>query len=251
MTNSTGTTIKQLDRRIIEAYLVGESGIYFNSMSAKSMRDLLLPPKKKTAAEKANSLKHDPRAEFRRSIYTNTEDDSTHLGFPAAGVKAAMASAALVTEGLKKSDVQKLLFVEGENVPIFGIPSLRCDVVRSADIARTPDVRTRAFVPRWAMRVRISYVSPNLTADGVTNLLANAGQTCGIGDFRQEKGRGNFGRWRVVNKGDAEFADIQALATAEDQRLAMNTAQPFDEISAEMLSYFDGEVEARELIAAE
>jgi hypothetical protein len=39
---------------------------------------------------------------------------------------------------------------------------------------------------------------PTLSAHGVATLLANAGVIVGIGDFRQEKGRGSYGTFAVA-----------------------------------------------------
>ena len=249
-TSSTAMDIRPLDRQKIEVFVVSDSALFFNSMNAKAKRDLLMPPPKKTSAEKARNLKHDPRAEFRNSIYSLRDGSETLLGFPAAGFKAAMAAAALVTEGVKKSDVQKLLYVEGELIPVYGNPYLRCDVVRSADINRTPDVRTRAFVPEWATKLTISYTAPALTQTGVINLLANAGAVCGIGDFRQEKGRGNFGRFRIVNADDGDWARIVQASNYAQQEAAMSKAEPWDSDTAELLEYFDAQVSDRELRVA-
>ncbi len=40
-------------------------------------------------------------------------------------------------------------------------------VVRSADIGKTPDIRTRAILPAWAARITVTYVTPKLTANAV------------------------------------------------------------------------------------
>ena len=67
------------------------------------------------------------------------------------------------------------------------------------------------------------------------NLLANAGSVCGIGDFRQEKGRGNFGRFRIVNADDAEWARITQASNYAQQEAAMDAAEPWDSDTAELL----------------
>ena len=85
--------INKLTRHEVTVYVKGTSGLYFNSMSGKAMRDLLFPPGKPTAAEKKTKLKHIPRDEFRNSIYACPDGSPTLLGFPAAGFKGALASA--------------------------------------------------------------------------------------------------------------------------------------------------------------
>lgn len=141
-------SISPLKRGRIRLRLVGETPLYYNAMSAKARRDLLLGGRRKTAAER-KEIKHDPVAEFRASVYRR-EEGPTLLCFPAAAIKAAMATAALETEGVTKTSVQRLIFLPQRNVPVWGTPRLAMDVVRSADMGKTPDVRSRAFLERWA-----------------------------------------------------------------------------------------------------
>jgi hypothetical protein len=59
--------------------LVGTTGFYYNAMSAKVMRTLLVGGGKKTAAERKN-IKHDAEEEYRDSVYRMASGD-TFLGF--------------------------------------------------------------------------------------------------------------------------------------------------------------------------
>jgi len=193
--------------------LVGTTPFYFNAMSAKAKRSLLIGGGKKTAAER-KELKHDPEEEFRDSVY-RLPGGETLLGFPAPGVKGAMATAALETPGVTKSSVQRLLFLPEQKIRMWGKPFLKMDVVRSADMAKTPDIRTRAFLPRWVAEVNIAYISPTLSAHAIVSLLANAGVIVGIGDFRQEKGRGSFGTFAVTGPDGGEWHDLIQEIKAE------------------------------------
>ena len=66
---TTNVEIKRLDQVEITLRMVGRTPLYFNSMSAKTKRDLLIGGGKKTAAEK-KQIKHNPEQEFRDSLYT-------------------------------------------------------------------------------------------------------------------------------------------------------------------------------------
>ena len=114
-------------------------------MSAKAKRTLLIGGKRKTAAEKA-LIKHDPESEFCETIY-KMRGGETLLGMPAPAIKGAMSQAALETPGVTKTSVKRLIFIPEDKIRIWGKPYLRMDVVRSADMAKTPDIRTRAFLP--------------------------------------------------------------------------------------------------------
>src|SRR5690554_3872389 len=96
--------------------LIGTTPLYFNAMSAKAKRTLLIGGGRKTAAEK-KELKHNPLQEFRDSVY-KLPSGPTLLGFPAPGVKGAMATAALETPGVTKTSVQRLIFLPQEKVNV-------------------------------------------------------------------------------------------------------------------------------------
>lgn len=222
--------------------LVGTTPFYFNAMSAKAKRSLLIGGGKKTAAER-KELKHDPEQEFRDSIYRLPGGD-TLLGFPAPGVKGAMATAALETPGVTKSSVQRLIFLPEQKIKMWGKPYLRMDVVRSADMAKTPDIRTRAFLPRWVAEVDIAFVTPTLSTHAIVSLLANAGVIVGIGDFRQEKGRGSYGTFAVTGPDGGEWAGYIAEIKAEGravQDAAMSSPECADEDTQALMDMLNEE----------
>lgn len=222
--------------------MIGTTPLYFNAMSAKAKRTLLIGGGKKTTAEK-KELKHDPEAEYRDSVY-RLPSGSTLLGFPAPGVKGAMATAALETPGVTKTSVQRLIFLPEQKIKVWGKPFLRCDVVRSADMNKTPDIRTRAFLPRWCAEVDIAFVTPTLSVHSVVSLLSNAGVIVGIGDFRQEKGRGSYGCFSVHGDDLGDWQETWDSITAEGrdmQQAAMDKPEAADDDTAELLAMLDDE----------
>ena len=235
--------IDALKQGRIKLRMIGETPLYFNSMSAKAMRSLLIGGGKKTSAEKQN-IKHNPEEEFRDSVYTKDHGD-TYLCFPAPGVKGAMATAALETIGITKSSVQRLIFLPETHVQIWGTPFLKMDIVRSADMNKTPDVRTRAYLPRWCAEVSIAYITTTLSAYSIASLLTNAGRIVGIGDFRQEKGRGSFGTFSVTSSedmGDAQevWDDITSMGM-DKQKCAMENPTYADSETDELMEFLMGE----------
>lgn len=222
--------------------LIGTTGFYFNAMSAKAKRSLLIGGGKKTAAERKD-LKHDPEEEFRDSVYRMASGD-TLLGFPAPGVKGAMATAALETPGVTKTSVQRLIFLPEQRVRMWGKPYLKMDVVRSADMNKTPDIRTRAFLPRWVAEVDIAFVTPTLSAHSIVSLLSNAGVIVGIGDFRQEKGRGSYGTFAVAGSDGGQWADYIAEIKREGrlvQEAAMADPECADEDTEALMAMLEAE----------
>ncbi len=237
-------TVPRIEQSRTPFYVVGTSPLILNRMSRKAEIDLLLGGGRKTQAERQASLKHNPLEEFRASPYLLSEEAPTLLGFMSSGFKGAMATAALDLPGMKKAQIGRLVYVEGDYVAVYGKPYLSMSVVRSADINHTPDIRTRCIVPRWACRVDVRYVASLLNAQAITNLLSAAGVTCGIGDWRPEKGKGSYGQFELVNGDDPEFKELTAMGRSV-QVAAMEAAEPYDAESAYLLDYWRSEIARR------
>ena len=233
--------VESLKRQTGVFTIRGMTGMYTHRMSAKAKHQLMVGGRKKTTAEK-QVIKHNPYEEFLESMHVEEGfHENSHVMFPAMAIKAAMATSALVTAGITKADVQRLIYLPDEMIPLFGTPKLRMDITRSADINRTPDVRTRAYFSDWATQVRITWIEPQLNARAVASLLNNAGLICGIGDYRQEKGKGNYGTFEII---DAE--DIpDELLDADAQWEAIQNPMPDNLESRTLLKQYDEEVISR------
>lgn len=236
-----GIEIPQIETATVEIHLVGSSPLIMNPMNQKVSRVLLAPPPPKNRADKASRLKHDPMAEYRESMYLMREQSSaepTLLGMPSTAFKTAMITAAKDVPGSSKAQMGRLTFVESDMVPIYGVPQLFCAVTRQSDINHTPDVRTRAILPTWAARVLVTYVKPLLKYQDIFNLMTFAGVTIGVGDWRQEKGSGNYGRWRLVNANDPEYVSIVASGGLEAQKVGYDTPTMYNHETESLLSWF-------------
>jgi hypothetical protein len=235
MAITTNVEIKRLDQKEIVLRMVGKTPLYFNSMSAKTKRDLLIGGGKKTAAEKKD-IKHNPEKEFKDSLYKKDYGE-TLLCFPAPGIKQAMATAALETEGIKKTTVNRLLFLPEQYVNVWGTPYLKMDIVRSADINKTPDVRTRGYLPRWCAEVKLRFIAPALSTFSVMSLLSNAGDIVGIGDFRQEKGRGSYGCFDVFPNDHKNIPEWDSIVkeSRDAQKYAMDNPMCADSETEELM----------------
>jgi hypothetical protein len=225
--------------------VIGTSPIILNRMSEKTRGQLLLPSGRKNAAEKASTLKHDPLAEFRASAYTSTDEDSpTRLQLLASMFKGAMRTAALDLPGASKSQIGRLVYVEGDRVSLYGEPQIMLAVTRSSDINRTPDVRSRAIVREWACRITVKFVRPIIRDQSVANLLAAGGITSGIGDWRIGKGAGSYGGYRLCSEDDADFVRICKIGRAE-QDAAIENPRSYDDETESLLAWHGVEVKRR------
>lgn len=244
--DSTEVQIIEVSTGTLTVAIVGNTPLILNRMNNKAKHELLMPAGRKTAADKAGNLKHDPLREFRDS--PTVIDDTgapTLLGIPATALKGAMRTAALDLPGAKKSQIGRLTYVNGEILGVYGIPQVLCSIVRSADMNRTPDVRTRCIISRWALIAQVTFVRPALRDASVANLLAAAGVTVGVGDWRPEKGAGNYGQFKLVGADDSELAEIMAAGGRSAQESAMREPTAYDNETEELLAWFDVEVKRR------
>lgn len=218
--------------------VLGTSPLVLNAMSAK-VKQGLLSPAKKNAAEKASTLKHNPEEEFRASAYRATEKDApTRILFKAVAFKAALADAAKDMPGAAKAQVGRLTYVNGDYVSIYGVPQLWMEVTRQADMNRTPDIRTRAILPQWACQISLTYISTILKEITVGRLLAAAGIMRGVGDGRPEKGKMSYGQFELVAADDARWLKLAKTAGRVEQDKAFANPQPYDGETAELLTWW-------------
>lgn len=228
--------------------LLGYTPVILNPMGNKGVEAVWMPKGKKTSAEKASSLKHDPVAEFRHSAHILDDPTApTLLGIRAVAFKRAICGAALDIPGAKKSQLGRLVQVSGEYLPIYGVPSMHIEVVRSADINHTPDVRTRCAIRRWAALVPVTFIKPILNERIIGNMTAAAGLIQGVGDWRVEKGSGDYGQWRIVPEDNPEFREILATGGRQEQIVGMDVAEPYDHLCGQMWAWFRDEADRRGL----
>lgn len=245
-TEEIEVSVLEVTTQKVEYCLIGQTPIILNRMSQKVLHELLMPKGRKTSAEKASNLKHNPFHEFNDSPYKIFDNKAeTLIAHLATAFKKSIMGAALDMPGAKKSRIGRLMWVEGERIPIYGIPKLFMAVTRSADVNKTPDIRTRCIIPQWAAKITVEFAFPLLKEVMVSNLLATAGMTQGVGDWRTEKGSGTYGQYKLVSPNDKEFARIMKEGGRSAQIKAMEEAEPYDEESAEMLSWFVGEADKR------
>lgn len=234
-----------MQRGVVTFFILGESPMIMNRMTEKARQELIWPKGKKNQAQKEASLKHDPVAEYRSSIYQNRDEKAvTRVQLPTRSIAAAMSAAAIDIPGATRAEIERLTLVtdpEGIrpvlDIPLYGIPQLHMGIVRQSGIDHTPDIRTRAIFPEWACMVHIRLMKPRLTEKAVSYLLAAAGEINGIGDDRSQKG-GSMGAFSLVSKDDPRFVQLQKMAGRKAQDAAIANPICYDAETEELFSWF-------------
>lgn len=237
--------IKPISMARARTHLLGVSPLIMHRFSSKAWRELLAPSPEKNKAEKAESLKHDPLNEFRECCYRNRDaSEPTAIHFPSGAFSKAIAAAALDVPGATKSQMLRLVNISTTQVNIYGQPQMGMDMVRNSDMARTPDVRTRAYFPDWCCVIDVEYVSTLISQVQIFNLIGAAGVIVGLGDYRPQKG-GQFGKFVCVPEDDPNIVRIMKQGRAV-QEAALLSPSFYNEDSAELYGWFVEEVARRE-----
>ena len=72
----------------------------------------------------------------------------------------------------------------------------------------------------------------------------------GVGDWRPEKGSGNFGQFELVSEDDADYLRIIETGGRQEQIDAMESPTPYDQDTEELLEWFNDEIDRRGKVVA-
>lgn len=192
-------TVEILEFQIKEVVIpiVGISPLIVHKFSEKALK--MIQDKQ---AGKAKNKKHEIRDA--ESDYEAAKHKSVlgWDGFPAAGFKAAMTRGAKMI-GMVMKDTQTAFFVkadceETQLVRIYGESRMRTDQVRVGMGAA--DIRYRPEYPQWTAELTIEFNGGILSLDQIYQMVKAAGYGCGIGEMRPEKGKFNYGRFKLTQE---------------------------------------------------
>lgn len=177
--------------------IVGISPLIVHAWSEKSKK--MISDKQ---AGKAKNKKHDIRQPEEEYEAAKHKSVSGWDGFPAAGFKAAMIRGAKMI-GMVMKDTQQAFFInadceETQLVRINGESRMRTDMVRVG--MGSSDIRYRPEYPEWNAELNIEYNSGVVSLDQIHQLVKAAGYGCGVGEMRPEKGKFNYGRFKLANE---------------------------------------------------
>jgi hypothetical protein len=248
---STLVEVAEIEILELTFRLIGDTPVIFNRTSEKAKRQLLWPDPTKNKANREQTMKHNPIEEFRASPYRNRNlKEPTLLHLPGGMFKKCISQAAIDIPGASRAQVGRLVSLISTQINVYGIPHMRADMVRMAGPGRTPDIRFRACLPEWCCEVTYSYIASAISPTAIANLLSAAGVIVGIGDYRVEKGAGDYGKFRIAHpdRDTKEWDRIVAEGGRLAQESAMEIPHFIDDETAELVGWFDAEVVRRQRV---
>jgi hypothetical protein len=237
--------IEQMNVGVADVWVKGISPLIYNAMSSKVKFGMVVGSTRKSSAEKAASMRHYPVEEYRDSVYRRDGDGPTRLTFPAVAFKTAAVGAIrhIPNSGTNMTAMRQLMWVVGDMADVYGVPQLHMAVTKQAGMTGAPDMRTRAIVPEWCCNLKIRFVMPILNETTLARLLDAAGLVIGVGDFRQEKGKGNYGQFQIADKAECEAIIKEGGMKAQDAALENPTC--YDSEAEALLSAYTEERKRR------
>jgi len=115
-------------------------------------------------------------------------------GTPARGIKASAVRAGK-SMGYKMVDLRCSFFIDREYIEIHGEREMNESIVRISQ--NTTDIRFRPMFSNWWIEFEVTYNELAFSRQQIIDLFNAGGTTCGIGEWRNEKG-GQYGAYRVA-----------------------------------------------------
>ena len=196
-TKSVSVEVIEFSIRQVTIPIVGISPLIVHAWSEKSKK--MISDKQ---AGKDKNKKHeirDPEADYEQAKHI-AEDGWE--GLPAAAIKAAMIRGAKMV-GMVMKDVQAAFFVNADCektqlVRLHGERRMRMDMVRVGIGAA--DIRYRPEYPEWYIELNIDFNEGLISIDQLHQIVKAAGYGNGLGEMRPEKGKFNYGRFKLANE---------------------------------------------------
>jgi hypothetical protein len=204
MESLSKTLTKKATFKNFSVWVIGDTPIITHAWSEKAKREML---QKQVKAPKAGKDARDPQQDFVNSLYEM--GDGTY-GFPATGFKNCVLSVAHKDKGIPRTAVMSALWIQAEMVrtrpalagaicdmPLIRIhgskPEMREDMVKvGSGLNKTATLAYRAQFTLWAFKITGRFNSDILNIEQLAFLIDEAGISCGLGEWRNER-KGMFG----------------------------------------------------------
>lgn len=184
--------IEKPNIQLMNITIHGTAPLIFNKWSEKAKQQMRDIHQKK--ANKGREIRN-PEEEYKNSYYRNSEGK---IAFPALNLKLAIVAASRAVDGVPMTLLKQNIFVLGDKdglIPIeYLSEEMREDMVRVGKGAT--DFRYRGQVNDWSMKLTVKWNAGKFSKEQVVNLIALAGFSSGIGEWRPERS-GDFGTFEI------------------------------------------------------
>lgn len=201
-------SIPQLTVRTLEVEIVGISPLIIRAWDQKTQQELADKQSgKKNTKSRENKT---PQEVFDGARYRAVEGDWD--GIPATAFKAALVDAVsclnISLRDFSMTVAKKCFFIKPQGIDklsgrdlvrIYGTPEIFA--IMQPTSAGGPYMSYRPIYRDWRCQLAIEFNAAKIDAQGVMNLLANAGYFVGVGEHRpasKESKTGTSGRWKIA-----------------------------------------------------
>lgn len=207
-TKNETIVIPAIEKATATIKVVGDSPLIMHKWSEKAKKEML--DKQMKVAKSSGKEAKNPVADFIDSMYWLTDkpeemteeafikaiSEGARFGFPSVAFKASAIAGAYRAGIIKnKVSMQGAFMIMGELVEIKSdAPKMREDMVKVG--MGTADLRYRGEFDNWSALLTVTYYPGIITLENIINLINVGGFTCGVGEWRIEKG-GSFGMFHV------------------------------------------------------
>ncbi len=182
-------SVPKPDFQWFDVQIVGTTALICHNWSQKAKAEMLA----KQQGKKVPKSPKDPEADFHASLYKFEDDGNEWYGFPAVAFKNAAVRAAQQFD-ITMTTARQMFWVYGTTntdfITIDGEPKMREDIVRLN--GKTADLRYRGEFFPWSTTLRVKVNRQIVAPETIINLIAQAGFSVGIGEWRPER-NGQFG----------------------------------------------------------
>jgi hypothetical protein len=222
----------------VEIEMIGDTPLLTNRFREASLAAMEEKHKASDSKSTKNKAPRDVDREFRESTHIclgdyRKESLETNLyGFPAVGLKKAIATAAYrFGDAKNKVDTASVLFVHGQYAGLMPIlppseelkkpkkkdrfeavvPTMRRDPVVSA-ASGSATISYRAMFYPWRMVVQIGYAPSIISLENLITAVALSGRYVGLGSWRVEK-NGDKGKFHIgsITQLPTDFKPVQEV----------------------------------------
>lgn len=192
--------VPRINLGMLEIRIVGMSQLIVHAWSAKAIR---IMEEAQAGGVRKKKEPRNPKEDYEGAKYVST---AGWEGVPSVSFKAALVGACRQVDGLPMTMAKRILFVERDGIStegqglvrIEGEARMRRDMVRLE--SGVADLRYRPEYSPWAATLRIRFNKNVLTHEAVANLVEQAGQFEGIGEWRPSSPKsatGEYGLWSI------------------------------------------------------